>query len=170
MVMNADPPPQPSPSWRPPEEPQGPAPGFRYADHGARLLSYLLDVLIAGVGTIVVVIVLGIVGGVAAGSGQGVFAGIIWGLAVVAILVFTVAYFPYFWTHGGQTPGMRPFGLRVVMDRDGGPVTLGPALLRLFGFWLDAFVFYLGFAWVLIDKRRRGWHDLIAGTVVIQGR
>ena len=59
-------------------------------------------------------------------------------------------------------------GLRVVMDKDGGPVTLGPAVLRLIGYWIDSLVFYLGFIWILIDSRRRGWHDLIAGTVVVQ--
>ena len=32
----------------------------------------------------------------------------------------------------------------------------------------SAAVVYLGFAWVFIDARRRGWHDLIAGTVVIE--
>jgi len=29
-------------------------------------------------------------------------------------------------------------------------------------------VFYLGYVWILVDKRRRGWHDLIAGTVMIK--
>jgi uncharacterized RDD family membrane protein YckC len=29
-------------------------------------------------------------------------------------------------------------------------------------------VLYLGYIWILIDKRRRGWHDLIAGAVVIK--
>ena len=167
--MSADPT-RPASAWQPPEEQQGPAPGVRYADHGARLLSYILDVLIAGLATVVVVVIAGVFLGAAAATGQGLLAGLALGLVFVALFAVSIAYFPYFWTHGGQTPGMRPFGLKVVMDRDGGPVTLGPALLRLFGFWLDAFVFYLGFAWVLIDKRRRGWHDLIAGTVVIQGR
>ena len=58
--------------------------------------------------------------------------------------------------------------LRVVMDKDGGPITVGPAILRLIGYWIDSLVFYLGFIWILIDSRRRGWHDLIAGTVVVQ--
>jgi len=29
-------------------------------------------------------------------------------------------------------------------------------------------VVYLGYVWIFIDARRRGWHDLIAGTVVIE--
>jgi uncharacterized RDD family membrane protein YckC len=27
----------------------------------------------------------------------------------------------------------------------------------------------IGFLWVFVDKRRRAWHDLIGGTVVIRG-
>ena len=56
---------------------------------------------------------------------------------------------------------MRPFHLRVVRDRDGGPVGGGQALLRLVGYWISQAVFYLGFAWILIDSRRRGWADLL---------
>jgi hypothetical protein len=55
-------------------------------------------------------------------------------------------------------------GLR---DADGGPITSGQAILRLFGYWVSGFVFYLGYIWIFIDKRRRGWMDLIAGTIVI---
>jgi uncharacterized RDD family membrane protein YckC len=86
---------------------------------------------------------------------------------VVGTLV-SFLYFPFFWARGGQTPGMRVFRLRVVRDADGGPIGWGPAILRLIGFWVSSAVFYLGFIWIFIDKRRRGWHDLIAGTVVIE--
>ena len=60
------------------------------------------------------------------------------------------------------------FRLHVVRDRDGGPISGGQAILRLFGLWLSGAVFYLGYIWILIDSRRRGWHDLIAGTCVIE--
>jgi uncharacterized RDD family membrane protein YckC len=33
---------------------------------------------------------------------------------------------------------------------------------------VNSLVFYLGFIWIFIDSRRRGWHDLIAGTVVVE--
>ena len=89
-------------------------------------------------------------------------------LAFLAIFVVDIAYFPYFWKTRGQTPGMRQFQLYVVRDRDGGPITSGQAVLRLIGYWIDGVVFYLGFIWILIDSRKRGWHDLIAGTVVIK--
>ena len=31
-------------------------------------------------------------------------------------------------------------------------------------------VFYIGFIWIFIDKRKRGWFDLIAGTVAIKAQ
>jgi uncharacterized RDD family membrane protein YckC len=55
----------------------------------------------------------------------------------------------------------------VVRDADGGPVRMRTAILRLVGMYVASTVFYLGFIWIFIDKRRRGWHDLIAGTVVV---
>ena len=63
---------------------------------------------------------------------------------------------------------MRPFDLRVVRDRDGSSIGWGTALLRLVGLWVAAAVFYIGYIWIFIDKRRRGWQDLIAGTVVVK--
>ena len=63
---------------------------------------------------------------------------------------------------------MKMMGIRVVRDRDGGPITSGQAILRLIGYWVSGLVFCLGYLWILIDKRRRGWHDLIAGTVVVE--
>jgi uncharacterized RDD family membrane protein YckC len=63
---------------------------------------------------------------------------------------------------------MRPFRLRVVRDRDGSRFGWGTALLRLVGLYVASAVFYLGFIWIFIDKRHRGWHDLIAGTIVVR--
>jgi uncharacterized RDD family membrane protein YckC len=87
---------------------------------------------------------------------------------VLSVLVVEFAYFPYFWSKRGQTPGMKIMGIKVVRDVDGGPITMGSAILRLIGYWISAAVFYIGFIWIFIDKRQRGWFDLIAGTVVIK--
>ena len=32
---------------------------------------------------------------------------------------------------------------------------------------ISAMVILLGFVWILIDKKRQGWHDKIAGTYVV---
>ena len=85
-------------------------------------------------------------------------------LTSLAIVAVSIGYFPYFWVRSGQTPGMSIMKIKVVRDADGGPVTAGAAILRLIGFWISHLVFYIGFIWIFVDKRRRGWMDLIGGT------
>jgi uncharacterized RDD family membrane protein YckC len=89
-------------------------------------------------------------------------------IVFLLIAVASLAYFPYFWATSGSTPGMRMMGLKVVRDSDGGPISGGQAVMRLIGYWVSGAVFYLGYIWIFIDKRHRGWHDLIAGTLVVQ--
>jgi uncharacterized RDD family membrane protein YckC len=171
------PPTAPATYWEAPKEEVGPAPGVKFASHGPRLVAYIIDSLIIGVIYLVIFIVAsaGMVGtastvdfetGMPTG-GMTALVGL-FGLVFLAGLVLPLAYFPIFWVRGGQTPGMRPFNLYVVRDSDGGPISTGQAILRLVGTWIAALPLYLGFVWVFIDPRRRGWHDLIAGTVVIE--
>ncbi len=170
--MSATPP--PAVTWESPEQSAGPAPGIEYAPHGPRLVAYIIDGIIIGV---VVTILLGIgaviFGATATYEGNRVVAvdpGATFAFLVLALIatIFGVLYFPFFWARGGQTIGMRPFNLRVLRDRDGGRIGWGTALLRLIGLWVAGAVFYLGYIWVFIDKRHRGWQDLIAGTVVVK--
>ena len=102
----------------------------------------------------------------AAGSGRSPASGS--SSRLLVYFAFTLVYFPYFWARGGQTPGMRTLHIKVVRDADGGPVSFGSAILRLIGYWINNLLFYIGFLWILVDKRRRGWHDLIAGTCVVE--
>ena len=154
----------PSGAWAAPPLEPGPAPGVAFAPHGARLLSYLLDCLILFI-VLAVFWVIVLAAGTAAGTG-GALAG--FGILLVGTIAVSIGYWPWFWMRGGQTPGMKPFGLFVVDDRTGGPVSGGAAALRYLGYIINGIALYIGFAWVLVDKRRRGWHDLIAGTVVIK--
>jgi uncharacterized RDD family membrane protein YckC len=164
--------PPPAPAWQPPEPLAGPAPGYEFAEFGPRLLAYVIDGLIITAAVIVAVLILAIPFAGMIGSGsQSRLTGPVAGFVVLVVLVvavITLGYFPYFWTRSGSTPGMRMMGLKVVRDVDGGPLSTGQAIIRLIGYWVSSAVLYLGFIWVLIDKRRRGWHDLIAGTVVVK--
>jgi uncharacterized RDD family membrane protein YckC len=156
--------------WQVPELEPGPAPGLAFAGYGERLMAYIVDVIIVTIVIVVVAVIggLAIAGGAVTGSASAVVGGGL--LLVVAIFVVSLGYFPFFWARGGATPGMRMFGLIVVRDSDGGPISGGQAVIRLIGYWVSSLVFYLGYIWVFVDKRRRGWHDLIAGTVVVQRR
>jgi uncharacterized RDD family membrane protein YckC len=150
---------EPSSNWQAPDPEPGPGPGMEFASAGARLIGYIVDSFIIGVMVIALIIV------------AGVLVATVPILSIVpflAIPLISLAYFPYFWAKSGQTPGQSMMGIKVVRDIDGGPVTMGLAILRLLGYWISGFVFYLGYIWIFIDKRKRGWFDLIAGTVVIK--
>jgi uncharacterized RDD family membrane protein YckC len=170
------PPPLPNTFWEPPKEEAGPAPGVRFASHGVRLVAYIIDGLIVGAVYLVgLVIALAVFVATARAadfedglSGRGAALIGVFGLLFLVGFVLNLAYFPFFWARSGQTPGMRPFGLYVVRDSDGGRISMGQAILRLIGMWVAALPVYIGFFWVFIDARRRGWHDLIAGTVVVE--
>jgi uncharacterized RDD family membrane protein YckC len=76
------------------------------------------------------------------------------------------SYFVGFWAITGQTPGMRLMHVRVV-GRDGGPPSVARAFVRLVGVLLSIIPLFAGFLPVLVDDRRRGLADFLAGTVVL---
>jgi uncharacterized RDD family membrane protein YckC len=162
--------PMPPPVAYPPVYQQGPAPGIRYSGRAARFVAYLIDgfviSLIAGIPyTFGLTLTVG--GGTSEDGGAGamVIIGVV--LLLVALLL-GVGYKPWMWSRGGQTVGFKVMHLRVVRAHDGGPLSGGQAIGRLFGYIVSAFVFYLGFIWILFDEKRQGWHDKLANTVVIE--
>lgn len=67
----------------------------------------------------------------------------------------------------GRTPGKWVAGLRVV-DTEGRVPGIAAAIPReVAGRWISIFAFGVGLAWSVFDKRRQGWHDKLAGTLVI---
>ena len=86
-------------------------------------------------------------------------------LAAGAWALTVAAYFVLFWSTAGQTPGMRLLALRV-MGTDGGHPGVGRSILRLVGLGLAIIPLFAGFLPVLVDQRRRGLHDFMAGTEV----
>jgi uncharacterized RDD family membrane protein YckC len=73
-----------------------------------------------------------------------------------------------FWRRYGATPGKLAVGVRIVDARTGGTPPTGRLVLRLLCYVLSAAPLYLGFLWIVFDRRKQGWHDKIAGTLVIQ--
>ena len=152
------------PYWQSdPSQATGPAPGVEFAGYGARIIAYIVDSIIISIGVGILVFIAILLGG---GDTSGPVAIILIGFSIL----LTVLYFPYFWQRDGQTPGMSLFDIRVVRDADGGPVDWLHAILRFIGYGINSIVFGLpiGWLWVFIDKRRRGWMDLIGSTVVVK--
>lgn len=79
------------------------------------------------------------------------------------LLVTAFAYFGWSWRHGGQTIGMRAWRIRVVAADGGRP--RWPALLLRFVVAIGSLAAAgLGYAWALVDRERRTWHDLASRT------
>jgi len=72
-------------------------------------------------------------------------------------------FFGWFWTHGGQTLGMRAWRIRLV-DADGGPVRWPRAMLRCIVALFSWICFGAGFWTALFDRQHRTWHDRVSET------
>jgi uncharacterized RDD family membrane protein YckC len=84
----------------------------------------------------------------------------------VVLLLLVVGFYGLFWTQRGQTLGMASWRLRVERE-DGRLLTWPDALRRLAWATLSLLPAGLGFAWILVDDRRRAWHDRLSGTRVV---
>ncbi|MCS0248623.1 RDD family protein [Vibrio alginolyticus] len=73
-----------------------------------------------------------------------------------------IYFFVFFWTRAGQTLGMRAWKLRVRNAKDGAPITVTQALIRI-----STSGFGLANLTVPIDSKRRGFHDIWAKTEVV---
>jgi uncharacterized RDD family membrane protein YckC len=87
-----------------------------------------------------------------------------WELALAAALAITVIGF---WRYCGATPGKLALGLRIVDASTGEPPSTARLVIRFFAYLVSAFPLYLGFLWAAVDRRKQGWHDKIAGTIVV---
>jgi uncharacterized RDD family membrane protein YckC len=61
-------------------------------------------------------------------------------------------------------------GARIVDAETGEGVGIGTALIRYLGYFVSAIGLFVGFVWVGLDPRKQGWHDHMAGTVVVRKR
>ncbi|MGP1717367.1 MAG: RDD family protein [Methylophilus sp.] len=86
---------------------------------------------------------------------------------VLSWLLFPVAVV-IFWVTKQATPGKMLFSAKVVDADTGNPLTPGQAIGRYLAYYLAVIPFGLGFIWAAFDKRKQGWHDKLAGTVVIR--
>ena len=73
-----------------------------------------------------------------------------------------------FWFYRSATPGKMLFRIRIVDEVTGMPPTLKQYIIRYFGLVLSGIPVGLGFFWVQWNKRRRAWHDMMAGTLVVK--
>jgi len=83
-------------------------------------------------------------------------------------VAWSVGYFVTFWSTTGQTPGSRLMWITVCDADDGSTLRPRRAGLRFAGMVIAAIPLLAGFLPILFDERRRGLHDMLARTVVVE--
>lgn len=120
-----------------------------------RLLAMVYDTLVViGIWVFTIVLLVTIRGDAIVGA---------WVQSLLFIELFV--FFTYFWMKRGQTIGMLAWRLRVVSDQ---PMTLLVALVRFVGALLGGACLFIGYFWILFDKDRRSWSDLLSDTRVVR--
>ena len=82
--------------------------------------------------------------------------------------VFPAAAVILFWIYRSATPGKILLHLIIVDADTGNKPSRGQFIGRYLGYYVSAIPLMLGLIWVAFDKRKQGWHDKLAGTLVIR--
>ena len=83
------------------------------------------------------------------------------------LLLATYIFFAWFWTHGGQTLGMRTWKVKLC-GLDDRPVSWRQATGRYLASLLSLACLGLGFLWVLFDRDKLAWHDRLSSTHLVR--
>ena len=139
----------------------------RYAGFWRRLLAFVIDnLLFSALGLLFLYSVYGsafLRGDVRLDEHRGYY-----GLSELLVdwllpLLLTV----FFWVRLEGTPGKLLLGCLVVDARSGARLSVGQAVVRYLAYLVSALPLGLGFLWIMWDRRKQGFHDKIAKTVVV---
>lgn len=83
-----------------------------------------------------------------------------WVLPAVAVIMF--------WIFKQATPGKMAISAKIVDAATGQPASSAQLIGRYFAYFVATLPLFIGIIWVAFDKRKQGWHDKLAGTVVVK--
>ena len=87
---------------------------------------------------------------------------ITWVAPAVAVILF--------WIYRQATPGKMVINAKIVDAKTGGKPSTGQLIGRYLAYYVSTIPLLLGFIWVAFDSRKQGWHDKLAGTLVIRAK
>ena len=136
-----------------------------YAGFWIRVGAALIDTLLLA--AITLPLLVSIYGWAYFGEETTFFAGpadflISWILPAIAVIAF--------WLTRQATPGKMLLALRVVDATTGNTLSVGQSLGRYLGYYVSTIPLLIGLIWVAFDSKKQGWHDKLAGTVVVRAR
>ncbi len=83
---------------------------------------------------------------------------------LIAVAIIIVA----FWIARAATPGKMVFSAVIADAKTLEKPSKAQLIVRYLGYYVSIFGLMLGFLWIAFDRRKQGWHDKLAGTVVIK--
>jgi uncharacterized RDD family membrane protein YckC len=146
-------------------QPQAPAATPTYEGLVTRAVAFTVDAALINLAALVVSVSVGLALSVLDPSNDVEKVALAVGGA--AYVLWSISYFVTFWSTTGQTPGNRLLRIRVCRAADGEVLRPRRSLLRLGAMVLCALPLFAGFLPILLDRRRRGLHDMIAGSVAV---
>lgn len=137
----------------------------RYAGFWIRFAALFVDGLILAVAGALAALPLGLN---TAGDGPEAIIAMFtsFGVSSLINMAIGVAYYAYFLTQNGATPGKMVFGLQVIRS-DGSGLTVGRAIARYFAPTLSGLILFIGYLMAAFDAEKRTLHDHICDTRVI---
>jgi len=73
-----------------------------------------------------------------------------------------------FWVYRSATPGKMAIRATIVDAKTFLQPSKGQLIGRYFAYYLSTIPLGLGFLWIAWDPKKQGWHDKLAGTVVVR--
>lgn len=135
---------------------------YKYAGFWIRVGASLIDVLLISVITVPLTIM--------------IYGNLVWESEVIILgaadffINYTLPFIAVvlFWLYKSATPGKMALKIKIVDARTGGKLSVGQSIGRYFAYIPAMLVLMIGIIWVAFDRRKQGWHDKLAKTVVIQ--
>lgn len=83
--------------------------------------------------------------------------------------IYTISFLFYgwFWTHGGQTLGMKTWKFKII-SLNGNRVSWISAGVRFIAAIISWLPLGLGYFWSMFDIKKRAWHDIISKTQLVR--
>ena len=135
---------------------------YEYVGFWLRVLASIVDNMWLGIVIFVLAAVLVVSGVVTQDEADFSVASMSLQFAVPFVLVVAL------WAKYASTPGKMIFKAKILDAKTFEPVSTPRLILRYIGYFVSVLTLFIGFIWVGIDSRKQGFHDKIAGTVVVK--
>lgn len=89
------------------------------------------------------------------------------GISGIFVQLLPMIWVILFWRFKSATPGKIMMGMSIVDARTGDTPGMPKLILRYLAYVISVIPCLLGFFWIAWDKRKQGFHDMIANTVVV---